>query len=476
MIFRLRIANLGFRIESWEVRFSIPNSQSASTCLYLPSAGSSPGKKPFLLANLPVNLIMSETNLQKFRWLSQRLPQTDVRRLVVITGARQTGKTTLAQLTYPNLRYVNLDAPENREYVRLLRSMSWGKELGAAVLDEAQKEPGVFDKVKFSFDAKDINFSVLLGSSQILLLKKIRETLAGRAFFYELFPLMLSELACDNAPPPRPLLSQLLTTPDPAGLLQNLPPMLLPQQEEPQLAALDHLLAWGGMPALLALGEADRRQWLQSYSYSYLERDLGDLARLDDLQPFREFQRLSALRSGQVLSFSELGRDAGIAASTSRRYFEYLKLSYQTFLLPPYRKNLTSAAIKTPKLYWLDIGIMRQLQGYWGVPGGALFETFVIGEIYKWIRTLGEEAELYFYRTRSGLEVDLLLQTPRGIWGIEVKASRELTAKDFRSLREVGRALQSSWRGGIVVSRGRQIEALDYENNIWAIPVHRLLG
>jgi predicted AAA+ superfamily ATPase len=104
-----------------------------------------------------------------------------------MTGARQTGKTTLARETYPELRYVNLDAPENRDFVRAVRSMSWGKTLGAASLDEAQKEPAVFDKVKYSFDEGDINFSVLLGSSQILLLKRIRETLAGRAFFTSFF-------------------------------------------------------------------------------------------------------------------------------------------------------------------------------------------------------------------------------------------------------------------------------------------------
>jgi len=395
---------------------------------------------------------------------------------VIITGARQTGKTTLARTIYPELRYVNLDAPENRDFVRGMRSMSWGRNLGAAILDEAQKEPAVFDKVKFSYDQADINFSVLLGSSQILLLKRIRESLAGRAFFYELFPLMLSEIAAMGTPSEAPLLATLIKTTDPAIVLKNLPAMLPPQEAEPALAALDHLLAWGGMPALLPLTDADRRQWLLAYGHTYLERDLGDLARLDDLNPFREFQRLTALRSGQILSYSELARDSGIAASTSRRYLEYLKLSYQTFVLPPYRKNLTSTAIKTPKLYWLDLGIVRQLQGYWGVATGALFETLVIGEIFKWVRTAGENVELYFYRTRSGLEVDLLLQTPEGIWGIEVKSGREIAAKDFRSLRDVATALHSVWRGGVLVTRGAHVELLDASANIWSVPAHRLLA
>ncbi len=426
-----------------------------------------------VFCNFAVNLIMTRTDLQKTRWLGQRLPKSSTRRIVVITGARQTGKTTLARAMFPDLHYLNLDAPENREYVRALRSMAWGKSLGAAILDEAQKEPTVFDKVKFSYDDGALSFTVLLGSSQILLLKRIRETLAGRAFFYELYPLMLIELV-NSSQQTLPLLARLLSASD-AALLHDLPALLMPTKEETILSSVDYMLQWGGMPALLPLNETDRRQWLRDYGHTYLERDLGDLARLDDLGPFREFQRLAALRSGQILSYSELARDTGVAIATSRRYLEYLKLSYQTFVLPPYRKNLTSAVIKTPKLYWTDIGIMRQLQGYRGAATGALFETFVVGEIYKWVRTAGENVQLYFYRTRSGLEVDLLMQTSKGIWGIEVKSSQEIASKDYRSLREVAKALGSEWLGGLVVTRSKALELLDAETKIWNMPVQRLL-
>jgi hypothetical protein len=125
---------------------------------------------------------------------------------------------------------------------------------------------------------------------------------------------------------------------------------------------------------------------------------------------------------------------------------------------------------------WIDIGIMRQLQGYWGPPTGELFETFVIAEIYKWVRTAGENVQLYFYRTRAGLEFDLMIQTPQGVLGLEIKSSRAIAAKDYRPLREVAAALKSDWRGGMVVTRGAQIEPLDAESKIWSVPVHRLLG
>ena len=123
-----------------------------------------------------------------------RLPSAGKRRLVVLTGARQTGKTTLARQVYADLRYLNLDAIEEREALRGLRSASWGRAVGAAVIDEAQKEPGVFDKVKLAYDERQVAFSVLLGSSRVLLLDRVRESLAGRAFVYDLWPLMASEL------------------------------------------------------------------------------------------------------------------------------------------------------------------------------------------------------------------------------------------------------------------------------------------
>ncbi|MYN65611.1 MAG: AAA family ATPase [Acidobacteria bacterium] len=151
---------------------------------------------------------------QIFRWLATRLPPADKHRLVVLTGARQTGKTTLARRLYRDLRYVNLDAIEEREALRGLRSGSWGRAVGPAVIDEAQKEPGVFDKVKLAYDEQQIAFSVLLGSSRVLLLDRVRESLAGRAFVYDLWPLMASEVRCRaETPPKRPLFDRLVTAP-----------------------------------------------------------------------------------------------------------------------------------------------------------------------------------------------------------------------------------------------------------------------
>jgi len=414
-------------------------------------------------------------NLQRFRFLYQSLPNPTQNRLVVLTGARQTGKTTLSKKTYSDLRYINLDAPENRDALRNLPTAGWSDTVGHAVLDEAQKEPVVFDKVKHAFDAGEISFTVLTGSSQILLLKKIRETLAGRAFFYELWPLMQCEvgLPCNTEAPEEPLIHRLLTGERLKALHYATPRVLLADQDYPYQKVEDHILQWGSMPALLPLSPSDRWKWLKDYGYTYLERDVSDLARLDDLSPFRAFQRLSAFRSARLLNYSELALDAGISVDTSRRYLEYLRLSYQTFLLQPYHRNLTSSLVKTPKLYWADIGIVRQLTGFKGLPTGELYETMVVSEILKWIRTRQLDVQVYFYRTRSGMEMDLLIEGDFGVLGVEIKSRESIAQKDIRPMKEIASSLGKEWFGGIVAYRGNEIKQIG-EPKIWAVPSRRL--
>lgn len=410
-----------------------------------------------------------------FRFVESILPREDTRRIVILTGARQTGKTTSARRKYPGLRYINLDSPENRDALRLLSTSSWAGSVGEAILDEAQKEPIVFEKVKYAFDSQALSFSVMLGSSQILLLKKVRESLAGRSSVFEIWPLMMSELQREPgaASSPPPLLDRLINASDLINVLRNEPEMLFDTADELSIAAEDYLLAWGGMPALLPLSPEDRWQWLKDYEYTYLERDLGDLARLDDLLPFRTFQKLSALRSGQLLNYSEIARDAGVSIDTARRYLEYLRLSYQTILVQPYFKNITSSLVKSPKIYWLDIGLLRHLTGIRAEVPGSLFETMVVGETVKWVKTMRRDVEVYFYRTRSGMEVDLLLVTRHGIIGVEVKARRSVAPPDWRTLREIAGGLGGDWLGGLVIYRGSQIRKVS-EPGIWAIPSRRL--
>jgi hypothetical protein len=174
-----------------------------------------------------------------------------------------------------------------------------------------------------------------------------------------------------------------------------------------------------------------------------------------------------------LLNYSEIARDAGISVDTARRYLEYLRISYQTVLLQPYYRNLTSSIVKTPKLFWADVGIWRQLTGYRGEITGQLYETMVVGEMIKWLRTSQCEAELYFYRTRAGMEIDLLLESPAGVIGIEIKSRPTVSEKDAASLRALAQTLSGKWRGGLVLYTGDRITRID-SPDIWALPSMRL--
>ena len=416
------------------------------------------------------------TKTQRYRWMGTRIPGTEKRRLVVLTGARQTGKTTLVRSAYPGLRYLNFDSLQDRERAADLSASAWGRTVSAAVLDEAQKAPQVFEKVKLAYDAYEIDFSVLTGSSRILLLDQVRESLAGRAFLYELWPLMPSEITHDaDERPPSPLLDQLLGDEPLQAVMKDAPEVLLGDEAERPRSALEHLLKWGGMPELLRLDDPDRKQWLSSYQQTYLERDVADLARLRDLEPFRRLQRLCMARAAQLLSYADLSRDAGVPVTTVRRYLEYLEISYQVLRLPPFSGNVTSTLVKSPKLFWLDAGLLRQTLQYWGEAEGALYENLVVAEIHKWVATLGRDATLSFYRTRSGLEVDLLIRTPHGVTGFEIKSRPRAVATDARGLRALASVI-GDFRGGVVITAGDHIECLDADIPIWAVPAYRLFA
>lgn len=417
------------------------------------------------------------TNLQAKRHLASRLPSPDARRLVLLTGARQVGKTTLARAKWPELKYLNLDSAEDRQALRELPARLWSRSVGPAILDEAQKEPTIFEKLKLAFDDRSLGFSVLLGSAQVLLLQNVRETLAGRVFVFELWPLTLAELAARGNEPAEPLFVRLVRdAASVAPILADEPPLLHGDDEASRREAASHLETWGGMPELTHLPAPERLDWLRSYHDTYLQRDLADLVRLRDLEPFHRFQRLAAFRTGGLLSYADLARDAGTSPNTARNYLEYLRLSYQAFLLPPWSGNSATGLVKSPKIYWADLGIARTLTGIHGPAPGPLFESLVVAEAQKLSRTLSLEAELSFYRSRSGLEVDLLVDTPKGLLAFEIKARESSSAVDFRPLRLLADRLGKRLLASFVVTSGGSLARGPADGPFWAIPFHRLFG
>jgi predicted AAA+ superfamily ATPase len=413
------------------------------------------------------------------RYLTARLPLPSAsRRIVVLTGARQVGKTTLARATYGSaLRYLNLDSPGERERLNQVPAEGWARVVGPAVLDEVQKAPGLLEKIKWAYDAEVLAFSVLLGSSRILLLDHVRETLAGRIFLYEMWPLTVGELAAHfgGRCPAEPLIAAVVAKPE--GLPERLGPLqegfVGPQAGAAQ-AALLHTLEWGGLPTLLQYRPEERREWLDAYQATYLERDLADLAQLRDLDAFVHCHRLASLRVGKLLSYSELARDAGLPVSTVRRYLRYLDLSYQTLHLPAWAGNPSVRLIKAPKLIWFDCGVQRALSGEIGGLRGEQYESALIAQILMTLWSLGVRVNASYLRTSGGLEVELILERQEGLWAIELKARPKVDRRDATPIERARRLFGDRYRGGLVVYSGQSV--LRLTDTVFAVPDWMLLG
>ena len=403
--------------------------------------------------------------------------------VVVLTGARQTGKTTLVRDLLPEPGspppvYFSLDDPDER--LRLaadpVRRLDHGNRL--VILDEVQKQAALLDAVKLLADRKKGHRFLLLGSSQILLLRQVRESLAGRVTLLELWPLALAEKTEGDRVPDTGL-DRIWQQGEPA--VRRLV-KAAPSSESARAwrgRAEEHLL-WGGYPALEPLPEEERRIWLRDFRRTYLERDLADLGRVADLDQFALAQNLLAARTGQLLSYAEVSRELGVAANTVKRYVRFLEISYQVFLLRPLLPTVTARLVKTPKLYWTDPGLGRLLADRMGVENGAIFETAIVDELLRWLSWHADPPRTSFYRTHGGREVDIVLHSPQFLLALEVKSTRKAHPGDARPLADLLETARvpgihrDAQRLGLVVTRGREVEPL--ARHIWAIPDWRLFG
>jgi len=418
------------------------------------------------------------------RLLDQLRARLASRPITVLTGARQTGKTTLvrdllpAHGAQPSV-YFSLDDPDER--LRLaadpVRRLDHGSRL--VILDEVQKQPSLLDAVKLLADrGGDGRRFLLLGSAQILLLRQVRETLAGRAALLEMWPLGLVERVDGDRAPLSGLDGIWQTGESAIRKMVNEPPSV----DEARLwrgRAEDHFL-WGGYPGLEPMPPDGRRAWLRDFRRTYLERDLADLGRVADLDQFALAQNLLAARTAGLLSYSEVARELGVAVNTVKRYVRFLEISYQVSLLRPLLPTATARLVKSPKLYWTDPALARLLAEQAGTGNGAMFETAILDEILRWSSWQPDPPSLHFFRTHAGREVDFVLHAPDRMLAIEVKAGQRANRTDARPLSEMLNAVplrgvsHDAWRLGLVVTRGREVEQLD--PGVWAVPDWRLFG
>ncbi len=327
--------------------------------------------------------------------------------VVALTGPRQSGKTTLVRREFARLPYVSLEDPDVREVALDDPRGFLARYHDGAVLDEIQRAPDLFSYLQGIVDvSRRVGRFILTGSHHFLLMERIGQSLAGRVAILHLPPLGQAELARRRI---------LAATPEEAVFR-------------------------GGYPALFDR-DLSPGEWFPSYVQTYLERDVRLVRDVPGLATFHRFLRLCAARTGQVLNTASLASDAGVSPNTAKAWLSVLEASFVVHLLPPHFANFGKRLTKAPKLHFLDTGLACHLIGIRSAAQleahplwGPLLESYVASEILKRRWNAGVAGDLFYWRDRTGHELDLLVETRGELQPVEVKASRTLTAPLFHSL------------------------------------------
>jgi hypothetical protein len=339
--------------------------------------------------------------------------------VVTLTGPRQSGKTTLVQAVFPGHRYASLEDPDVREYALEDPRGFLGQFTGGVVLDEVQRVPALFSYIQTIVDREDRpGRFILSGSQNFLLLRSISQSLAGRSAILHLLPFSLRELTGR-----KPFSLEALGRELPRSRRES-PPDLM------------ETLFRGFYPRIHDK-DLDPATWYSGYYQTYVERDVREIVNVGDLEAFGRFVRLCAGRNGQLLSLSSLANDCGITHTTAGRWISILEASFLVHLLRPYHANFGKRLIKSPKLYFLDTGLLCYLLRIQSpedlrlhASRGPIFESFVISELIKSFLHQGKEPDLYFWRDSTGHEIDAVVDQGSERVAVEIK-SGETVAADF---------------------------------------------
>ncbi len=398
--------------------------------------------------------------------LADALADTPV---VVVNGARQSGKSTLVQsLATANVaprQYLTLDDNAVLSAARADPAGFINALQGPVTLDEVQRAPELFLAIKAAVDRqREPGRFLLTGSADVLLLPGIADSLAGRMEVLSLWPLSSAEIDASPALNRADLLF--------AGDWQALK---IPPVERDDL--IERILA-GGFPDAVARSTARRREaWFDSYTQAILQRDVRDLANIEQLTEIPNLLQLIATRSASLLNLAELSRTAGLPQSTLKRYFALLEMLFLVVRLPPWQRNPGKRLVKAPKVFLPDSGLLGYFtaatrDGLTSRPGlpGAMVETFVLTELLKHIAFSPQHLTLHHYRTQTDIEVDFILENRQGqITGIEVKASATVDSKDFKGLRHLQDTEAAIFQRGIVLYAGREL--VPFGEKLWAVPL-----
>lgn len=355
---------------------------------------------------------------------------------VVLTGPRQSGKTTLLRRVFGRThRYVSLDPPDVRRSANADPRGFLAAHPPPLILDEVQQAPDLLAFLKEAIDEhRDARGRFLVtGSQNLALSERVKESLAGRAALLRLLPMSDREaLRVPGMPlpwdPGRPSPSRSRSGSASGARASSWPEGVVARGPRRRRVWTD--LLRGGYPELVAQPRRDVTMWQASYVQTYLERDVRSLRQVGDLTQFQGFLRALAARSGQLLNLSDLSRDLGVAVNTAKAWLSVLEATYQVVVLRPYFANIGKRLVKTPKVYFTDVGTLCYLVGLRdpehaasGPMGGAIFETAVLGEIVKTLVHRGEEPLVHFWRTSGGDEVDIVVEVGTRLVPVEVKLS-----------------------------------------------------
>lgn len=367
---------------------------------------------------------------------------------VVVTGARQTGKSTLVRhlAAETGHEYLTLDDLETLDRARrepdaLVRSAD------RLILDEVQRSPDLLLAVKRCVDEERIpGRFVLTGSANLLLLHRVSETLAGRAVHLTLWPLARRERLGRGT---SGNWTRFFETPADSWLEVF-------RDEEPAAESWQDAARRGGYPTPALLPDAEARElWFAGYTRTYLERDLQDLQAVASLVDFRRLMRAACLRLGNLVNQTEIGRDVGLSQPTVHRHLGLLEASYQLVRLPAYAVNRTKRLIKTPKLFWSDTALALHLAGE-TEPHGPHLENLILTDLLAWRSTLVQAPELLYWRTAAGEEVDLVVEWQGKLLPIEVKSSRRPHLRDAKTLASFRKEYADTALPGLLVHGGEE--------------------
>ena len=375
---------------------------------------------------------------------------------VVVTGARQTGKSTLAQdLTPGRRRFLSLDDLDVLDAARRdPEALVGGAE--PVTLDEVQRAPELLLAIKRAIDRRRQPGQFLLsGSANLLLMRRVAESLAGRASYLTLWPMTRRELRglgrCG-------IWEELLATPD-----AEWPDLVAAQPGEPD--DWRELARRGGfpVPALRMETARERAVWFDGYVTTYLERDLQSLSSIAALPDFRRLVRAAALRLGHLVNQTELGRDTALPQPTVHRYLNLLETSYLLVRVPAYAVNRTKRLIKAPRLYWADTGLALHVAGAGSGSGevpGAYLENLVLQDLLAWRDARLDRAEVLYWRTAGGEEVDFVIETGARLLPVEVKATSRPRLGAAAHLRTFRAEYGEQARAGLLLHTGTTLEWL----------------